>query len=188
MLNEFRILCCYGNCLNGRGLLSLWRIRMLQTSIVKMSKCDVFALSLVICHMELPTHREADREGNESLCSPFLNFLSVLWQPPPRDRVGQPVGGWLPSKSEKPWYASLLRSKFLRLTSTSNMTKSACASLRGLCASVSIHMHMDCRSLRHQEATDISCPFLSLFMRLSKTFSLCFCPYQSVAFEVLWSG
>lgn len=58
--------------------------------------------------MELPTHREADREGNESLYSPNLNFLSVLWQPPPRDRVGQPVGGWLPSKSEKLRYASVL--------------------------------------------------------------------------------
>lgn len=47
----------------------------------------------------------------------------------------------MPSKNEKLWYASLPRSttqsRSLRVTSTSDMTLSVCASLRGLCASVS---------------------------------------------------
>lgn len=57
------------------------------------------------------------------------------------------------------------KQKFLRVTSTSDMTLSACASLRGPCASVSIQhtAHMNFKSFRHQEATVISCPFLSLF-------------------------
>lgn len=64
------------------------------------------------------------------------------------------------------------KQKFLRVTSTSDMTLSACASLRGLCDSVQYNIHMNCKSLRHQEATVISCPFLSLFMCPSKILAL----------------
>lgn len=96
----------YSTVLNGR-LQILWRVGGLSddSQNVKMSKCHVIA-PYQSC-VELPAHQAADEEGNESLHGPFLTFLSELWQPPPRNRVGQPVDGWFPSKSEKLWYASL---------------------------------------------------------------------------------
>lgn len=85
-----------------------------------------------------PIRRQTKKEMNHG---PFLTFLSELWQPPPRNRVGQPVDGWFPSKSEKLWYASLAcwtaQTDFFSVSSKSDMTDmSACASFRGLCARV----------------------------------------------------
>lgn len=76
-------------CLNGYNLnVKMWRY------------CPIWTWNFQ--QIERQTEKEVNHWG------PSLNFLSVLWQPPPRRRVGQPVGGWLPSKSEKLWYASLL--------------------------------------------------------------------------------
>lgn len=189
MLNEFRILCCYGNCLNGRCLLSLWRIRMLQTAIVKMSKHDIIALRF-ISHMELPTiERQTEKEMNHCV-APFWISCQCFYSLRPETELGNllAVGCQAKVKNSDMHHCSaeLLKQKFLRLTSTSDMTLSTCASLRGLCASVSIQLHA--YGLQITQTSGSHGPFLSLFMLLSKTFSLCFCLCQSVAFEVLSSG
>lgn len=85
--------------------------------------------------------RQTKKEMNHSL-APISGSCQHSYSLRP-DWVGQPVGSWLPSKSEKLWYASPLRqttqsrsfSEFL----TCDMILKVCASLRGLYASVATH-------------------------------------------------
>lgn len=72
----------------------------------KMSKCAIIAPYINVTWNFLSA-AHLDR-GNESLYGFNLSLSSELTHPPPRRRVGQPVGGWLPSKSEKLRYLSLL--------------------------------------------------------------------------------
>lgn len=98
MLNEFRVQFCYGNWLNGHCLLSQWHTLILRVVIMQMSKCDVLLMS----HGTFNTSRGRQRKE--------MNHCTSAWiscQCSDGRRVGQPVGGWLPSKSEKIWYASL---------------------------------------------------------------------------------
>lgn len=140
--------------------------------------------------MELPTTREADREGNESLHGPNLNFLLVLWQPPPRDRVGQPVGSWLPSKSEKLWYASLLccTTELLKAEVSQSYFyiwyDSEClCQFKGTlcqCCNTTYIQTTNHSGLRKPQSFS-GC---LLFMLLSYSQSLCFCLFQIAAFKV----
>lgn len=48
------------------------------------------------------SRQQADEGGNESLPRPLSDIpVSAVTAAAQRQRVGQPVGGWLPSKSEK---------------------------------------------------------------------------------------
>lgn len=139
--------------------------------------------------MELPTHGEADWKGNESLWGPNLNFLSVLWQPPPRDRVGQPVGGWLPSKSEKLWYASLLcwTTELLKAEVSQSFiyiwydSECLCQYRGTLCQCCNSHGPQIAEAPGSHSHFQGGSKF-SLFLSYSQP--LCFCLSQSVAFEV----
>lgn len=89
--------------------------------------------------MELPTNREADREGSESL-RPQSEFL-VSAQTASAQTPSWATCWRLVAKQKWKTLICIIappnysKQKFLRATSTSDMTASVSASFRGLCAS-----------------------------------------------------
>lgn len=127
MLHEFRAHCYYRNRLNGHCLFSHWHIHVHWMATVKMSKCDIVASFISLASNFLLWHLSWQwaTEMNHSMAPIWVSRQSSDSLRP--DTVGQPVGSWLPSKSEKLWYASLLHS-----TTQSRSFSECCGSLRGL--------------------------------------------------------
>lgn len=114
----------------------------------KMSDCDTIPLG----HMELSSVTWGVTEGNE-LYGFSLSVSSVMWQPPPRHRLGQLVGSWLPSKRERLWYASLLHGttqsrSFSQQPLYLIWLLTVCASFRGLPVFHTYGNHSDIRKLQ----------------------------------------
>lgn len=138
MLNEFRVHCCYGNWLNGYCSLSQWCLRILWVVIVKMWRYYPILVSLGTSN----TSRGRQRRKWITI-GPKSEFLVTALT------ASAKVQSWATCwrlVAKQKWKTLICiisphnhsKQKFLRVTSTSDMTPSVCASLRGLCASVAM--------------------------------------------------